>query len=225
MTVGPFGQATGLTEFSFHLQDTWPDTVLRNRSVGYHGLYNPPPDDQMSQTLRACSNPEWFRCHGGDFPDSPQNGGVVFSGTTRQAMQTPARRADGEWEVTLSASNGTTEDVPLFLRWFARPSGAGYAVRIEGGGGGAADLSLVRFGADDQSDLLESVPGAIPDLTTESTIHISRTITGVQTLSVDGGEVASVRDTEFSDPMRFEFDYRPGGSDERSYQITSMEIR
>lgn len=223
MTAGSLGGTGGLTEYDFHIRDDFAGDALNGRSVGYSGIYRTPPADEMSKQLRACSQPDWYRSRGAEMP-SMQNGSVEFSGLSRQSIHTPCSLDEGTWVMTFTASDGTTDDAPFFFRWFNRPDGEGYAVRVEGGGNGTGDVSLLRYDGPDIAEELDSASDAISDLTTATTLTVSRTISGDQSLDVDGSSVASAQDPNVSDPMRVEFDYRPNDYD-RTYTVSDLTIK
>lgn len=224
MPANSFSGGVGLSTTDVYLRDDWSDDLLRERARSYDGLYRVGPETRPSERLRACHFPDWFPPAGADMPTSV-TGGVEFGGTDRQQMWTPMALAEGTWTWSVSASNGTTNDDPLWLRTLCRSDGRGYAVRVNGDGGGSASVALVRrddTDSDPRSETVLGSPGTATDITTETTVSVTRDTDGTQTLSVGGTDVTTARDTTYSRPQRTGVEYH--GGNQRRYAVQSIRI-
>lgn len=223
MPANSFSGGVGLADQDVYLRDNWRDGTLRDRAGTYDGLYRVDSETRPSERLRACHYPDWFTPLDADTPTAV-TGAVEFGGTAHQHIYTPLGLAEGEWTWTLSASNGTTASDPLWLRTLCLSDGRGYAVRVDGDGGGGASVALVRRDDTDGESVDETTlaTGTVADITTDTVLSVVREMDGTQTLAVDGTDAASARDTAYSRPQRTGLEY--AGNNQRRYAIKSIQI-
>lgn len=222
MPARTFGGVVGIEAQPWALYDDWPDDALEGRSVGYRGTYRPGDADQPSTRLVAYAHPDWWAVAGRELPSTTAGAaGLTFGGPDRQHIATTQALVAGDWSITLSASNGSSTSDPFYLRWFVDPTGACYAVRVDGAGSGAGSIALVSLGADGTEEVLDG-GGSIANLTTETTLTVSRAVDGSQSLAVDGTTVASADDNSLTRPTQLGLDYR--GGDARTYDIHELTL-